>query len=196
MARSRFRSQPALQRSGGRGAIGLLGFALVIVAAAGGGVVVSTAMRSLDDWANAPRTRVERVARNGPVVRPPATLPSDQPQAVEIAVREPAPEREVTVARFTAPRTPKPSKPLLPDLGALKPRWEQQQQEYLLARDAYDASERAEGFRWAQQYKVRTRRYCRELERQRTAAFMEGCLNYAAGSRPRAPAGAGQEDPG
>jgi hypothetical protein len=168
--------------------VSLLGFCVVIVAAAGGGVAISTAMRGLDQWANAPQSQVERVASQTPAVAAPraAVLPDEPPQVVAVADGEPA--REAIKPR-TAERTPKPAKtqkPLLPELGAPQPKWEQQQQEYELARTAYDASERAEGFRWAQQYKVRMRRYCRDLEKQRTAAFMEGCLQYAAGVSPPA----------
>lgn len=201
MARSRFRSQPALQRSGGRASTTVLGLCLVVLTAAGAGAVVSMAIRGLDDWANRPEA-VARIERLTPVVpaapSPPAQAAPATPQLAE-TVAPPMLVTETARPRAAAERGPKPAKalkPLLPELGAPEQRWERQQQDYQQARDAYDANERAEGYRWAQQNKVRTRRYCRGLEQQRTTAFMEGCLTYAAGAKPREAAGTSQGDPG
>jgi|GEM_PF-5661653 len=196
MARSRFRSQPALQRSGGGASTTLLGVCLLLLTAAGAGALVSLGIRGLDNWANAPAAapRVDRLAKIAPA--PAEAAPA--PQVVEAAAPTPQLASMSAKPHLTA-RTPKPAKPLKPllaDFGAREPRYERRQEEYKLAKDAYDANERAEGYRWAQQYRVRARRYCRDLERQRTAAFMEGCLEYAAGTKPRGTPGATQGDPG
>jgi hypothetical protein len=53
--------------------------------------------------------------------------------------------------------------------------WEQQRLAYERALAAYDANEKAEGYRWAQQSHIRLERYCRAAER-RTPAFLRGCL--------------------
>jgi hypothetical protein len=158
---------------------------------------VSIGIRGLDQWATAPAAapRVDRLAKSGPA--PAEAAPA--PQIVE-AVASPAPQFASVSARpHVAARTPKPAKPLKPllaDFGRPEPRYERRQEQYKLAKDAYDANERAEGYRWAQQYRVRARRYCRDLERQRTAAFMEGCLEHAAGTKPRGTPGMTQGDPG
>src|SRR6185437_6519357 len=64
------------------------------------------------------------------------------------------------------------AKPLSP-----QEQWEQQRHDYEIARAAYDTNERSEGFRWAQQNKIRLPRYCRAAE-QRDPAFVEGCMGY------------------
>ena len=70
--------------------------------------------------------------------------------------------------------------------------WERQRLDYERARDVYDANERTEGYRWAQDNKIRFQRYCRTAA-QRTPAFMEGCMNYLRpletkeADKPRAP---------
>lgn len=55
--------------------------------------------------------------------------------------------------------------------------WEQQREDYERAVAKYDAGERAEGYRWAQQNRIRLQRYCRAAA-GRTPAFLQGCLNY------------------
>ncbi|CAN7241396.1 hypothetical protein LJR219_000962 [Phenylobacterium sp. LjRoot219] len=69
----------------------------------------------------------------------------------------------------------------------------QQRQDYARAVETYDANERAEGYRWAQQNRIRLNRYCRAAE-GRTPAFLQGCLNYVrqepSGAAERAGAGA------
>lgn len=201
MARSRFRSQPTLRRSGERASTTLLGFCLVVVTAAGAGALVSMAIRGVDDWANAPPARIERLARGAPAAPspPPIQAAPTAPQVAEAVGPAPELTQKPTKVRSGTPRTsksPQPLKPLLAELGGPQERWERQQQAYEVARVAYDANERAEGFRWAQRNKVRTRRYCQALEQQRTSAFMQGCLAYAAGAKSYEAAGTTEGDPG
>jgi hypothetical protein len=66
---------------------------------------------------------------------------------------------------------------------------ERQQRDYEVAKSKYDASEREEGYRWAQSNRVRVARYCRTTAR-RTDAFMEGCLAFV-GRAPEARSAAG-----
>jgi len=128
--------------------------------------------------------------------------PGDPVPAAQLAPADPAnlaaPEPRLTqAAMLKKARAPKPAKHAEPQAAPVdaQAQWDKQQNEYQLARTAYDANERAEGYRWARQNKVRTPRYCRALEQQRNTAFMQGCLNYASqkSSATGAPAPA---DPG
>jgi len=114
---------------------------------------------------------------------PPADLPPAAPQLVTLqASPEPqaSPPPIVKVkARAPARASQKGKLPNYPVLQPATPKdqWERQQRDYDRARDVYDARERAEGYRWAQQNKIKVQRYCRAAQ-QRTAAFMQGCMNY------------------
>ena len=200
MARHRFRSQPALQRSGGRASTTLLGFCLVVSAAAAVGALVSSAIRGLDGWADPPAP----AARTSPATpRAQALRTQPAPVAPQLAEETLAPPATAALesAKVNAPKTgartsraAKPSAPPTPIVVDPQEAWAQQH-DYEVARDAYDASERAEGYRWARENRVRTPRYCRALEQQRNTAFMEGCLSYA-GSKRRAAEGTSAGDPG
>lgn len=201
MARHRFRSQPALQRSGGPASTTLLGFCLVVSGAAVVGALVSLAIRGLDGWADTP---APAAGASPPAPRAQTLRTEPAPVAPQLAgetLDAPAAEAALQTAKVNTPRKPartaraaklptRPAPIVVDPQEALA-----QQHEYKAARDAYDANERAAGYRWARQYKVRTPRYCRALEQQRNAAFMEGCLSYA-GSKTRASEGASVGDPG
>ena len=58
--------------------------------------------------------------------------------------------------------------------------------DYERARDAYDANERKEGYRWAQTNRIRLPRHCRTAA-QRTAAFVEGCMSYVQTAKAKTP---------
>lgn len=196
MARHHFRSQPTLQRSGGGASSSLMGIGLVVVLAIGAGVLVSTTFRALDTWANRPAetARAENLTPVAPA-QAPAALAPQLAQAAPEAVAAPPPR----IVKATAPKKPRALKSEKAESQAApadgKAQWARQQSDYQLARTAYDANERAEGYRWARQNKVRTPRYCRPLEQQRNSAFMEGCLNYAS-QKSSATGGGGPVDPG
>lgn len=189
MSRHRFRSQPALERSGGRTPPAIVGLCLVAGIALGAGALVTTLYRGFasapdETRAAAPADEPARldVARNAPpaepppVASPPATVQASlQPQAVPAPVVRPRAPPAPHAARAARPAKP-------PDYAALNPltqqqQWERQRLDYEHAKDAYDANERSEGYRWAQANRIKVPRFCR-VAAQRTPAFMEGCMNY------------------
>ena len=186
MSRRRFRSQPTLRRSGGRTPSAILAFSLAAVIGVGAGGLVGVFLRGLED--SSQRPAAERTAERPPVTAP--TAPAG-PQLIAQAIPEPsaAPARTVKAALAPPPNKSRPAKPAKiapPELAAPEPDWQQQQREYEVARDAYDANERSEGFRWAQRNRIRVHRYCRAAE-QRTAAFVQGCMNYVGSRRATEP---------
>ncbi|MDB5450835.1 MAG: hypothetical protein JWQ52_1963 [Phenylobacterium sp.] len=214
MARHRYRSQPALQRSSGRTASAILGLGLLAGVALGAGVLVSTLVRGLGPGSDkiqavAPRDEPARLA--APLDTPAADLPPVTPPVTPPAATvQAAPEPQASappVVRLKAPRPARVARTANPpNYPVFKPmttqdQWEQQRLDYERARDAYDANERKEGFRWAQQNKIRVQRYCASAQ-QRSAAFVEGCMSYLrpmkteAPDRPREPASPDLSDPG
>jgi hypothetical protein len=210
MARHRYRSQPALQRSSGRTGSAILGLGLLAAIALGAGVLVSTLVRGLAPGSDkiqavAPRDAPARLA--APVDTPAADLPPVAPPAATVQA---APEPQAPappVVRLKAPRPARVARTANPpNYPVFKPmttqeQWEQQRLDYERARDAYDANERKEGYRWAQQNKIRVQRYCASAQ-QRSAAFVEGCTSYLrplkteTPDRPREPASPDPSDPG
>ena len=199
MSRGRFRSQPTLQRSGGRGgASAIAGIALLALVAVGAGAFIGELARGP---APAPATSPGPTDAPAAIVASPTPPPTPAPPRATVA--PPA-----TVLEARAGSTPSPA----PALGVKKTRsvrpsykarpqtfaaaepaatpqesWEQQRKDYERARAAYDEGERTAGFQWAQQNSIRTARYCR-VAAQRTPAFVDGCLNYLAARRSGAAA--------
>jgi len=179
MARRQFRSQPTLQRSGGRTPVALVSLCLIAGAGLGLGAVVGTisttpsagradhlAVAALDSPATAAAAR--------PRAPPPAASAAPTPGVATL-------QRVAAVAAAHAPARkarPVAARPAHKDEAAgedkpLSPQeqWARQRHDYDIARAAYDASERNEGFRWAQQNRIRSPRYCRVAER-RDLAFV------------------------
>lgn len=193
MARHRFRSQPALERSGGRTPSAIVGLCLVAGIALGAGALVTTLYRSLAPDEPQAVAQVDEPARLGFArPAPPAEPPSvASPPAAVQAAPEPQASPTPSARAKAAPsvRTPHRAKP--PSYLALKPptpqqQWERQRLDYERARDVYDANERQAGYRWAQDNKIKVQRFCRAAQ-QRTPAFMEGCMNYLRPSETKGP---------
>jgi hypothetical protein len=195
MPRHRFRSQPALDRSGGRTPSAILGLCLVAGIALGGGALVSTLYRGFTQ----PSDEIQAIAPADEPARPgfardapPAEAPSiaSPPASIEATPQpQPLPAPIVRVKAPLAARAARSSKP--PNDPILKPatqqqQWERQRVDYERARDVYDANERTEGYRWAQRNKIKVPRFCRAAE-QRTPAFMDGCLNYLRPTETKGP---------
>ena len=221
MSRHRYRSQPNLQRSGGRTAPAILALCLASGIALGVGALLSPLVTGFSEdshpiGAVAPRHQPtpRAPAQEAAPVDTPAVAPElETVQANPGPPATPSPPRVAAVqgeasrppiakvkAR-TAVRSHRPAKsPSYPVSTPLTPQeqWERQRLDYEQARHAYDANEREAGYRWAQQNNIRLQRNCRAAE-QRTAAFMEGCMNYARGPvkarEPEKPRGSGGSDP-
>lgn len=183
MSRSRFRSQPNLQRSRGGPPRWPLG--LGVAAALG----LSTAFAFRSPELPPPRSvenefPVEALAPAAAPLDPaaapmtetqpaqPAELPEAAPVPRQVAVAN-APERKARRERAPVKTDAPPAQAV-----SVHERWEVEKRAYERARQAYDQAERAAGYRWAEQNRVRHTRYCRPLDQQRTSAFMEGCLDY------------------
>jgi hypothetical protein len=193
MARHRFRSQPSLQRSSGPTVPAVAALSLIAAIGVGGGVLVG---RFLETLPAAPVSAhnagpADRVATSAPAVSAqtldaPAAAP--QTAAVE-APTEPAAPAPPVVKIKTKPST-RAARPAhvasLPTVRqpTAQEQWEQQRIDYEIARSAYDASERQEGFRWAQRNNVRVPRYCRAAAQP--ASFVEGCMSYLRPGRSKA----------
>ncbi len=199
MSRHRFRSQPALQRSGGGRSWALFTLGLIAAAGIGLGAVVGAALKGV-----APEP--DRIRPQAPIDEPatsaapppqvaqappaPVTVPAAAAQALASSPPSApiAHTRTATLVRAMRKLKPKPSAASAEPARPGEAQWEEQRRDYDRARAAYDASERAEGYRWAQQNRIRVERYCRVAE-QRTAAFVEGCERYVraapAGGRDR-----------
>jgi len=181
MPRNRFRSQPALQRSGGRIPTAPLGLGLA-AAIAVAAVALFRGLAPSPEQVQAV-TPVDEPASFAAEPAPPAELRPAAPQPATLRASpelQAAPPPIVSVkARGPVQASQKAKPPNYPLLQAATPKdqWERQQRDYDRARDVYDARERAEGYRWAQQNKIKVQRYCRAAQ-QRTAAFMQGCMNY------------------
>ncbi|MDB5447157.1 MAG: hypothetical protein JWQ97_2474 [Phenylobacterium sp.] len=208
MARHHFRSQPALQRSGGRTSFAILLWCLVAGIALGAGGLVSTLFSGLapdpgNIQTDAPPSELTRPPQDAPLAdhapaesRPATVQAAAEPQASPPPIARSKPQ---TVVRASVRAKP----PHYPVLKPITPQelQERQQLDYQRARDVYDANERTEGYRWAQQNKVRVQRFCRVAE-QRTPAFMEGCMNYLrplgtkGADKPRDPASPHPSDQG
>jgi hypothetical protein len=189
MSRRHFRSQPALQRSGG-GHVSSAIFGLVLLAAIGMGV--GALIREFADEPapeaamTYPGQSMDAAATLAPAPTPSQTGPA-APQAPPLeATPEPPAAPPMVKVKSTAPakasRMARPQPVPAPGPAAPQVTWEQQRQDYERARAAYDASERTAGRRWAQENKIRTARYCRTAA-QRTPAFLEGCMSYLAPAR-------------
>ncbi|WP_133255002.1 hypothetical protein [Phenylobacterium hankyongense] len=122
-----------------------------------------------------------------------------EPQAAPppvVKLKAPTPARVARVARTAKPPSYPTFKPM-----TTQEQWERQQLDYERARHAYDADERREGYRWAQQNNIKVKRYCAAAE-QRSPAFVDGCMDYLRPSKtkapdePREPAGLDPSDPG
>jgi hypothetical protein len=186
MSRHRFRSQPALQRSGGHGPPAIIGLGLLAAAGLAGGALIGNLVHTPGvapdaAWGVGPTDQPAAVAAAEP--KPVPAVPPAAPPAVAVAAA-PAPQAapaELVRAKAAAPaRRPRLAKPVRvataePAKAPADPA--QQQADYARARAAYDADERMAGFRWAQQNNIRIRSYCR-IAAQRTPAFVEGCMNY------------------
>jgi hypothetical protein len=153
---------------------------------------------------------LEHAAAKSPIDQPATLAATPPPQAPVVAAAPAAPQNagvqaaalpqaappggrlQKAVAR-PAPKT-KPVKKIT--LAPLSPHelWERQQVDYEIARAAYDANERKEGYRWAEQNNIHLQRYCR-MAAQRTAAFVDGCLSYANRGRDK-PESPGASDQG
>lgn len=182
MSRHSFRSQPTLQRSGGwRPSSGLLALGGLAAVSLLFGAVVSHIQENpvavgqtygvagLDAApaqvaAPAPAAPAAEAAPPLLTVPPPQLTQASAP----VAARTPAKARAVRAAKPVAEAVKAPSP---------QQAWEQQRQDYERAVEAYDASERKEGYRWAQANRIRLNRYCRAAE-GRTPAFLQGCLSY------------------
>jgi hypothetical protein len=204
MSRHPYRSQPNLRRSGGRSggrsAFGILGLCLASGIALGAVALVSplfTGFAQDFDTVKSVAPRREHAPHAGakkPTLVETVTvaqLATDQADPEPQASPPPSPQLAVNqgqasrppilrVKAQTAVRTRRTSTP--PNYTVVTPttpqeQWERQRLDYEHARHAYDASERVAGYRWAQQNKINVQRYCGAAE-QRTAAFMEGCMNY------------------
>jgi hypothetical protein len=196
MARHRFRSQPTLQRSGSRAPSAILAACTVAGIAMGAGALVGIIPRAL-----------------GPEPAPlPVFRPLDAPAPHAVAAATPAPQAALAEAAIIparaaatpavrararpAPRAAHGAQP--PKYAVAEPpaeaRRRQAQLDYERARAAYDASERKEGYRWAQQNRIRILRYCHAAA-QRTAPFMEGCLSYVRSAGPDGARASGAAQP-
>jgi hypothetical protein len=185
MSRHRFRSQPALERSGGRTPSPILGLCLAAGIALGAGALVTTLYRSLAPDEPRSVTQADEPTRLGfmqpappmeppAVARPPASAPAaPEPQA------SPTPSARVKAGPAPArgPHRAKPPTYLALQTPTPQQQWERQRLDYERARDVYDANERQAGYRWAQDNKIKVQRFCRAAQ-QRTPAFMEGCMSY------------------
>lgn len=186
MSRHGFRSQPALQRSRGMPSLSLFGLGGVLALGLGFGALV-TALQER------PVPAVQTYGPPAPAepaaVSPPAPSPSgpqlqSPPQPAPLAVR-----LEVKpLVRAHAPRAVRPAHVKTVLAPSPQEAWEQQRQAYERALAAYDANEKAEGYRWAEHSRIRLERYCRAAER-RTPAFLQGCLAYVRTEPPPGAAG-------
>jgi hypothetical protein len=194
MSRHRFRSQPALQRSGGRYPP-LAGLALLAFIGVGSGAI-------LNQLARQPVSPPVSIQHLGVLDEPAVSAaPSPSPPTPEAAPATPvaAPASLAPVVKTTSLAPAKRSRPARhaalaqPQPQAPQQTWEQQRDDYERARATYDDHERAAGFRWAQENKIKVARYCR-VAAQRTPAFAEGCTSYVTSLRagrsgqPREPA--------
>jgi|KBSSwiStaDraftv2_1062776.scaffolds.fasta_scaffold22443_8 hypothetical protein len=184
MARSRYRSQPHLQRSGDWIRPGTLGMSLAV----GIGLIAilsripSQAPRSIE-----PPSPIYNQAAS--IQEPSPITRSDEPPVLaQSALAAPAdrPALKSKVVRLTAAR--KPARPMRPPSYPLQMathpaapspevQRERERQTYERAVQAYEARERADGYAWGRENRIGSKRYCRAT-RSRTAAFMEGCLDY------------------
>ena len=184
MSRHRFRSQPALERSGGRTPSTILGLCLAAGIALGAGALVTTLYRSLAPDAPPAVAQVDEPTRLGFMQpAPPMELPAVAPPPASAPA---APEPQATPAPSARVKAPPPVRPFHkakpPSYLALnsptpQQQWERQRLDYERARNVYDANERQAGYRWAQDNKIKVQRFCRAAQ-QRTPAFMEGCMSY------------------
>lgn len=185
---SHFRSQPTLQRSRGPAAPAVVALSLIGLVGVGGGALVGRFLANLPEA----RPIAQRAApsdRAALAPPEPAAAPAETPSAqaaaapVEAAAR--APPVKTVKARTLARATHAPHASGFPTARPQTPReqWEQQRIDYEIARAAYDANERQEGYRWAQQNKVRLARYCHAAAQP--DAFVEGCMTFLRPERKR-----------
>jgi hypothetical protein len=197
MARHPYRSQPTLQRSGGRIRFPIVGLSLLGAAAVGIGALITPVLTAPSPPPDPVGAALQQ-AMSAPPPAPPAP-PAQEPQAevasadtVSSASTSPAPQPGLAPKGERPPRIVKAKTPVATSIRRRPPasdfsrlsletpqqRWEEQRSEYEQARRAYDASERVAGFRWAQENRIAAPRHCR-VAAQRTSAFMEGCMSYA-----------------
>jgi hypothetical protein len=174
MARSHFRSQPSLQRTGRHA--GNSWWWLILLAASG--IVIGV-------YSVGPGDLLPRVKAGAPRSEP-------APQQLAEARTAPAPAEVVAIAPPVA--QPPPVAPKAPALTAhitppgpapAPPRALTPMERYARGGDpyeeemrAYNAGERQAGFSWAADNRVRGRLQCEAVRRQRTAPFALGCLDY------------------
>jgi hypothetical protein len=175
MSRHSFRSQPALQRSGGwRPSSALLGLGGLIVAGLSFGALMSALQErpASGELYGAGALTAPAVAPAPPpraAAAPPPLLAALPPITTPVVARPAAKPRPARAAKPASAQFAKAATPAQS--------WEQQRRDYEHAVELYNANERAEGRRWAQANRIRTERYCRAGE-QRTPAFLQGCLSY------------------
>jgi hypothetical protein len=206
MSRHQFRSQPALQRSGGHGPPAIIGLGLLAAVGIVGGALIGNLARGPapatdGTWNAGPTDQPAAVASAPPLAAAPAVSAASPAQIKPglakpglakpglAALAQTAPPAPLVRAHAVAsPKRPRPVRAARvaaaePAPAQVSP--EQQQADYRRARAAYDADERTAGFRWAQQNNIRIRSYC-HIAAQRTPAFQEGCMNYLRPKHDRA----------
>ena len=190
MVRSRYRSQPHLDRGGRAGRTRIV-VGLFFVAALGGAAFVfvdrpatlgSSARLQL---AVTPSPKVISNDPAPPVLRGPVEAPTfsdGAPSSPKMRDEErhgrSAPSVAVTNGRRSEGQAPRTARI---DTVSARAEWERQLRDYGRAVRAYYAQERVAGQAWASQHKVKAPAQC-EVTRRRTTAFMEGCMGYVQAS--------------
>ena len=181
--RSRFRSQPTLDRgshgtplwTSGVGVVAAAGVAFAVVSSIEQRlpppVAEESATLSAAQVAEAHPYIVTASATPAAAVAGPALRPAIEPQGVVAAQSRPKVQlrglASAVPARSAAPR----------QLAQAPADRANLPNSYAVARAAYDQRERVEGYQWARRYKVAMPSYCR-VAQQRTPSFMAGCLDY------------------
>jgi hypothetical protein len=205
MGKSRFRSQPELQRTGRRGVAAVVGAAMA--AAFGVGFAFVASRPPPQELATTYLPRAEPVRRSSDPAAKPVQAPASlaKPPAVEVAEIEPAPApkpratrppvRPVPVrapasakppARVQAVRATRPASPVRRvEARAAEPltpeaEWRRQVDDYDRQVREYRDLERGEGYQWARRNEVDDDGFCRAAGR-RSREFMEGCFDYLDG---------------
>lgn len=186
MSSHRFRSQPALQRSGGHGPPAVVGIGLLAAAGVAAGALIGFQMQVPSSpagpggsWGGLPVDQAAPAAALARLAAAPPPVVAPTPAPITAAAATAPPHGLLKAKALAAVKPPRAVKPARVVAMAEPPAetYEDQQRDYQKARAAYDADERTAGFRWAQQNNIRLQRYCR-VASQRTPAFVEGCMSY------------------